>query len=302
VVRALDSDPRKSHIGTVSNILMMLRQRVSGDLLQTSAILDPDPGMTPRSSINDPNDYAGPGTGYRPSGQRWEEMKVLRHLIETHPHRRVDDVEQEDPNTPEAKKKAADEVAMRRIRFKEGETAQKRGDPNEVVIALSPGFGRFSGTTITGEHAFADILKALIAGIRANKGVPRFIRCTHSADVAAVAYTAATHSGSKIGVGLLSRGTTVLHHADLRLLQNLELFPQAPVMTPAIFNRIGVNAALYAQGQVPVPVATENDYMARVKYQARAALSQIKEIGFVTNNAPPVELDLWLDDVHWTDL
>jgi len=58
-------------------MLSSLRQRVSGDLLQTSAILTD--GM-PLSAINDANDYAGPGTGYRPSGARWEEMKRLRHV------------------------------------------------------------------------------------------------------------------------------------------------------------------------------------------------------------------------------
>jgi len=60
------------------NLLMVLRQRVSGDLLQTSAILTPD--FVPLSAINDPNDYAGPGTGYRLEGERWEELKKLRHV------------------------------------------------------------------------------------------------------------------------------------------------------------------------------------------------------------------------------
>ncbi len=59
------------------NLLTVLRQRVSGDLLQTSAILK---AMVPLSAVNDANDYAGPGTGYRPSGERWEQMKRLRHV------------------------------------------------------------------------------------------------------------------------------------------------------------------------------------------------------------------------------
>ncbi len=59
------------------NLLTVLRQRVSGDLLQTSAILK---NMVPLSAVNDDNDYAGPGTGYRPSGERWEQMKRLRHV------------------------------------------------------------------------------------------------------------------------------------------------------------------------------------------------------------------------------
>ncbi|MCZ2817208.1 MULTISPECIES: propanediol/glycerol family dehydratase large subunit [unclassified Modestobacter] len=60
------------------NLLTVLRQRVSGDLLQTSAVLTAD--FTPLSAINDPNDYAGPGTGYRLEGERWAELKKLRHV------------------------------------------------------------------------------------------------------------------------------------------------------------------------------------------------------------------------------
>jgi propanediol dehydratase large subunit len=60
------------------NLLTVLRQRVSGDLLQTSAILTHD--FVPLSAINDANDYAGPGTGYRLQGERWEQLKKLRHV------------------------------------------------------------------------------------------------------------------------------------------------------------------------------------------------------------------------------
>jgi propanediol dehydratase large subunit len=60
------------------NLLTVLRQRVSGDLLQTSAVLTAD--FTPLSAINDANDYAGPGTGYRLAGERWEQLKKLRHV------------------------------------------------------------------------------------------------------------------------------------------------------------------------------------------------------------------------------
>ncbi|MCW2583143.1 MAG: Glycerol dehydratase [Klenkia sp.] len=60
------------------NLLSVLRQRVSGDLLQTSAILTAD--FVPLSAINDANDYAGPGTGYRLEGERWEQLKQLRHV------------------------------------------------------------------------------------------------------------------------------------------------------------------------------------------------------------------------------
>lgn len=60
------------------NLLQVLRQRVSGDLLQTSAILDEN--FVPQAAINDANDYAGPGTGYRLTGERWNALKKLRHV------------------------------------------------------------------------------------------------------------------------------------------------------------------------------------------------------------------------------
>jgi propanediol dehydratase large subunit len=75
VVKALEST---GFSDIAANILSVLRQRVSGDLLQTSAVLTSD--LLPLSAINDRNDYAGPGSGYRPSGARWEEMKRLRHV------------------------------------------------------------------------------------------------------------------------------------------------------------------------------------------------------------------------------
>ncbi|NFL57861.1 propanediol/glycerol family dehydratase large subunit [Clostridium botulinum] len=61
------------------NILNMLKQRVTGDYLQTSAILDNDFDVI--SAVNDKNDYMGPGTGYRISPERWEEIKNIPNVI-----------------------------------------------------------------------------------------------------------------------------------------------------------------------------------------------------------------------------
>lgn len=60
-------------------IVMMMRQRVSGDYLQTSAWIDRD--GTVYSAVNDPNDYQGPGTGYRISEERWQEIKEIPWAI-----------------------------------------------------------------------------------------------------------------------------------------------------------------------------------------------------------------------------
>ena len=57
------------------SVVMMMRQRVSGDYLQTSAWIDSD--GTVFSAVNDPNSYAGPGTGYKMSEARWNEIKSI---------------------------------------------------------------------------------------------------------------------------------------------------------------------------------------------------------------------------------
>lgn len=62
------------------SILNMLKQRVVGDYMQTSAILDED--FKVNSAVNNPNDYMGPGTGYRVDGERWEEIKKIPHIID----------------------------------------------------------------------------------------------------------------------------------------------------------------------------------------------------------------------------
>ena len=61
------------------SVLNMLKQRVGGDYMQTSAILDRD--FKVLSGVNTPNDYMGPGTGYRVEGKRWEEIKKIPHII-----------------------------------------------------------------------------------------------------------------------------------------------------------------------------------------------------------------------------
>ena len=58
----------------------MLKQRISGDYLHTAAILDDR--FQVHSSINNPNTYAGPGTGYRLEGEEWEKVKRIPQAID----------------------------------------------------------------------------------------------------------------------------------------------------------------------------------------------------------------------------
>ena len=57
----------------------MLKQRVAGDYLHTSAILDENFHVI--SAVNEPNDYHGPMTGYQISDERWAEIKNISQAI-----------------------------------------------------------------------------------------------------------------------------------------------------------------------------------------------------------------------------
>ena len=76
VVRAL---AESGYQDVAESVLNMLKQRVAGDYMQTAAILDRN--FHVMSGVNTPNDYMGPGTGYRVEGERWEEIKRIPHII-----------------------------------------------------------------------------------------------------------------------------------------------------------------------------------------------------------------------------
>jgi len=271
VVKALEA----GGFGDVAeNYLSVLRQRVAGDLLQTSAIIGKD-GKT-LSAVNDPNDYAGPATGYRPSDGRWQEMKRLRSAMS----RAVGEGDV-----------AAARGAERTLKLTEIGPAERGTRVDEVVLALSPAFGlTFSRTIVDVPHA--DLVRELLAGIEEEGVAARVIRVRDSSDLAIIAHTGAKLSGSGISVGIQSRGTTMIHQRDLAQLSNLELFPQSPLLDLETFRRIGRNAARYAKGDAPEPVPVRNDFMARPRFQARAAVLHIKETESVEPGKPPVELEV----------
>jgi propanediol dehydratase medium subunit len=117
------------------------------------------------------------------------------------------------------------------------------------------------------------VLREIIAGIEEEGLKARLVRIYRTADVGQIAHEAAKLSGSGIGIGTLSRGTTVIHQKDLKPLQNLELFSQSPLVDLEMFRAIGSNAAKYAKGENPRPLRVRNDPMA-ARYQDCSAASQ----------------------------
>lgn len=60
-------------------LLGMLKHRIFGDYLQTAAIFDEESNVL--SSLNQPNRYAGPGTGYQISEERWSKMIQRENIL-----------------------------------------------------------------------------------------------------------------------------------------------------------------------------------------------------------------------------
>jgi propanediol dehydratase large subunit len=251
-------------------VLGMQRQRIAADYLQTSAIIARD--GTVEAAVNDPNQYSGPGTGYRLEGDRWARLSSLPHQLD-----------------PRALGNGHDGSAPPvLIELAEAERSESR---REVVIGVGPAFGDGLLETING-LGHEEVLAAVVAGAREAGAEPRLVRVRRSSDVAFIAHDAAGLSGSGVGVGLQSKGTAVIHRADLQPLDNLELFGMAPLLTLDSYRAIGRNAAGYAVGEPVGPVPTELDNFARAKLIVTTTLLHARETAAIVPNAPAVEVAL----------
>lgn len=251
-------------------LLELTRQRVLGDYLQPSAIFDADFGVL--SGINDANDYRGPGTGYRLQGERWE---------------KVQDIPQ--ARSPEGYLEGQGEHPVERLK-ELGPAAS--GDTTEVVIAVGPAFGRELTETING-LPHDKVLEQIMTGVAEEGLSARLVKVYHSADCAFIGYAGAQLSGSGVSIGMQSRGTTVIHRADLAPLNNLELFSHSPNLTLDSFREIGRNAARYAKGEAVEPVPVKVDNWVRLRLIVKTMLLHRRESEQVDSDRPPTEL--WFD-------
>jgi propanediol dehydratase large subunit len=251
-------------------VLGMQRQRVAADYLQTAAVIDAD-GVV-HSAVNDPNEYEGPGTGYRLEGERWALLQSLPQVVA--------------PADALGEAGADAEPIV-----SEGGVAAKGDAPEEVVVAVGPAFADAIRRTIADLDHHA-VLEAVCDGVREGGGEPRLVRVRRVADAAFIAHDGARLSGSGIAIGLQSKGTAVIHRADLQPLDNLELFGMSPLYTLESYRAMGRNAAGYALGKRVGPVPTELDNFARAKLIVRTTLLHARETQAIVPGAAPVGLEL----------
>lgn len=170
-------------------------------------------------------------------------------------------------------------------------TVEYGKDKGEVIIGISPTFGEEVNKTLSG-LSHKDVIYEIVSGIEEEGLKARIIKVYKTADVAFIGKEAAKFSGSGIGIGLQSKGTTLIHQKDLYPLSNLELFPQAPLIDLKTYRNIGKNAARYAKMGNPIPITVKSDYMTRPKYQVKAALFHIKDTEKVVRGAKSIEIPL----------
>ena len=208
--------------------------------------------------------------------------KVLRSFIEEV----IAEVTAQEEKRAAADNKPVITVEVSKLELRETGEAPKGAAADEVVVGLAPAFGVYQTKTILG-IPHDKVLREILAGIEEEGMKWRVIKVYRTSDVSFIAHDAAEYSGSGIGIGIQSKGTTVIHQKNLPPLSNLELFSQAPLIDLATYRQIGKNAAKYAKGEAPTPVPVRNDQMARPAYQAIAALLHIKETEHVDNNKKP---------------
>jgi len=209
-----------------------LQARLGGDYLQTSAIFDEQ--LTVLSLVTDPNDYAGPGTGYEPAPERRREIDAIRQA------RGVEDLRESQAR-----------FAVPGLLRPAGAAAQGT-DPRDVVIGVSPAVGRDVWRCLSG-LAVPNVLREILAGLEEEGCVGRIVRFGDTVDLGQIGLAAARLSGSGIGIGLQGKGTALIHRRDLAPLANLELYSVAPTITPELYRLLGANAARHAKGATPDP-------------------------------------------------
>jgi propanediol dehydratase large subunit len=275
VIDVIKSLARCGYREEADHLLSLVKLRLSGDYLQTSAVVRNGRVL---SAVNDPNTYSGPGSGYRVSEPRRREINGIREVLD-----------QREVLRSEAMHEAAEK---RRITYIATGRAAADAHAPEVVIGISPAFGVKLFQTVAG-HPLSRVLHVMLEAIEARGLKARVVRFKHTADTSFLGLSAARLSGSGIGIGIQAKGTAVIHHKDRLPHNNLELFSNSPITRLEHYRKLGANAAAYALGELPEPVVvpTRGEAMGS-RYHARVAMIYAIETGLVTSGAEPEQIEV----------
>ncbi|WP_421695752.1 propanediol/glycerol family dehydratase large subunit [Aestuariivirga sp.] len=275
VIEVIKALARRGFGEEAENLLNVVKLRLSGDYLQTSAMIRNGRIV---SAVNDANDYLGPGSGYRVSPERRLELNGIRDVLDQKEVLRSEAMHEREEST--------------RVSYRSIGPAQVFGDARDVVIGISPAFGLKLFQTTAG-HRLSDVLRAITEAIRAGGMQPRVVRFRHTADTSFLGLSAARLAGSGIGIGIQAKGTAVIHQRDRLPHNNLELFSNAPITQLAHYRGLGANAAAYARSEMPEPVVVPQRGEAMgARHHARVAMIYAIETALTEEGAAPELVDI----------
>ncbi len=266
IVAALDETGYEAEAEAV---MAMTRARLSGDYLQTAAIFDEE--LRVMSLVTDPNDYAGPGTGYEPSPSRQAEIDEIRQA------RGVEDLR-------------AEQASAAQLLLAPVGPVFPGQDPRDVVIGVSPAVGRDVWRSLSG-LTVPEVLGELLAGLEEEGCTGRVVRFNDTVDLGRIGLAAARLAGSGIGIGLQGKGTALIHRRDLAPLANLELYSVAPAVTRELYRLLGANAARHAKGATPDPARNPyTDEAIEARYHTTVIALMALERAWVRPGEPAEQL------------
>jgi len=254
------------------NLLRMLKQRICGDYLQVAAIIDND--FSIRGGINDPNDYVGPGSGYRLEGQRWEKLKQKDSAL-------VPQKILEKQGGGEKKSGFYKWSEVRPANFPEA----------DIVIGLSPAFlSEATGVEICSAQEL--MLQQIIQGIAVSGMSSAVVKVFHVDNLAEIALLAASFSASGIGIGVQSKGLVRINSNARPAEDSLEVAFNLPFSKAEVYKEIGINAADYAQNRIPTPVAQQIRAGGLTNYQLQMIKLSAQESGSLERRKKPFLMEM----------
>ncbi len=238
------------------NLLSMVKLRVSGDYLQTSAMVRNGRIV---SAVNDPNDYAGPGTGYRVTPSAKREISAIRDVLDPEEVLRAENVHRR-PRRKRISYRTMGEAEVG-TRSARGRHRHLAGLRCETVPDASPAI---RCRACCGE---------LIDGIAEGGGRRAIVRMKHTADTSFLGL----QRRAARRLGRRHRHPGQGHRGDP---------PEGPAAAPqsrAVLQRAdhparalprhGPNAAAYAEGELPEPIVVPYRGEANgARHHARVAL------------------------------
>lgn len=254
------------------NVLGMLKERICGDYLQVATIFDRD--FKTISGLNDPNDYQGPGTGYRLQGERWEKLKKKHSAL-------VPETILENQGVPDPK-------TGFHLLEEERNAAENEAD---IVVGISPAFGnKATAPEIYQNHYL--ILEKIMEGVEEAGMRAAVVKFYHTDDLGEIAKLSAGFGKTGIGIGIQSKGMVRINHADNTAEDSLEVSFQMPFSSFSVFKEIGINAVEYARGLKPLRVSDKIRPGGLTNYQMNMIKLSSEESVFINRRKKPVLMAL----------